>query len=290
MDTDALRSNIESWNETGIVGYVALGSTGERVHLNERERLAVIETARASVPRHLAFVVGVGHQSTRETVEEVRRAAAAGADAVLAITPHFYRAAMTPGALARHYTAVADASTVPLILYSIPQCTGITLAPEAVARLSEHENIVGIKESSGDMLVLGEILRLVPEDFAVLTGHAAVLYTALCAGSQGAILAAACAAPHLAVAIHRAVAAGDHARARDMQRKLAPLAHAVTVRYGIGGLKAALDMCGYAGGVVRAPLEAPGAEARREIGRLLEESALTADEGAFAGNVKEAWT
>lgn len=272
VDAPALGSNIEKWNETSIVGYVALGSTGERVHLDEREYIRVIEAARACVPEQLAFIVGAGQQSVRGSVDEVRRAALAGADAVLVITPHFYRGAMTQSALVDYYRMVADDSPVPVLLYSMPELTGIALAAETVARLSEHGNIVGIKDSSGDVINFAEMLRVVPDDFAVLTGNGALLYAALSAGGRGAILAVGCVAPRLAVAIYDAVEAGDHKRARELQRRLTPLARAVTVRYGIGGLKAALDMIGYKGGAVRAPLAAASEEARREIARLIREA------------------
>ena len=276
IDTDALRANIERWSETGIDGYVALGSTGERVHLDERECLEVIETARAAVPEHLAFIAGTGQQSTHATIKEAHIAARAGADALLVITPHFYRGAMTPAALVEHFTAVADASPVPIVLYNIPQNTGVALAPETIARLAGHENIIGVKDSSGDFLNLVETLRLVPRNFAVLTGNALLLYASLAAGAQGAILAAACTLPRAAVEIYKAVRAGDHARARELQQRLAPVASAVTTRYGIGGLKVALELCGYQGGAVRAPLAAPDDDARREIARLLAESGLHA--------------
>ena len=268
MDARALRSNIEKWNKTGVAGFVALGSTGERVHLDEREHLHVIETAWASVPDNLAFIVGVGQQSTRATVSEVRQVGTAGANAVLVITPHFYRGAMTPSALINYYQTVADASPVPMVLYNIPQNTGIALTAETVARLSEHENIVGIKDSSGDMINLMEIISLVPDDFAVMTGSGPLLYTALCAGARGAILAVGCAVPQMVVAIYNAVKTGNYERARDVQRRLTPLARAMT-RYGIGGLKAALDLRGYVGGDPRAPLVAANEEARQEIARLL---------------------
>ena len=274
IDTRAQTSNIKKWNETGITGYVALGSTGERVHLDERECLEVINAAREAVPEQMAFIVGAGQQGTRATIYEVRRFAAAGADAVLVITPHFYRGAMTQAALIDHYSVVADASPVPVILYNMPEFTGVALAPETVARLSEHENIVGIKDSSGDLIGLTETLRLVPEDFAVLTGNGSLLYAALSAGARGGILAVGCVAPHLALAIYRAVQEGDHSSARDMQRRLTPLARAVTVRYGIGGLKAALDLLGFAGGAVRAPLQAASPEARAAIAQLLEEAGV----------------
>ncbi len=278
VDAHTLRLNIERWNETGIKGYVALGSTGERVHLDERECLEVIEAAREVVPEHLALIVGAGQASTRTTINEAQRFAAAGADALLVITPHFYRKAMTDEALANHYRAVADASPVPVMLYSMPDLTGISIAPETVARLSEHENIIGIKDSSSDIVNLAETLRLVPRDFAVLTGNGSLLCAALSAGATGAILAVGCVAARLAIAIYAAVEAGDHESARDLQQRLTPLARAVTTRYGIGGLKAALDMLGYRGGAVRAPLQSPNEEARREIAHLLEEAAWPVEE------------
>ncbi|MDT4898065.1 MAG: 4-hydroxy-2-oxoglutarate aldolase [Acidobacteriota bacterium] len=278
IGTPALRASIERWNGTGITGHVALGSTGERVHLEERECFEVIEIARASVPEQMAFVVGAGQQGTRATVDEVRRIAQAGADAVLVITPHFYRAEMTQDAFVNHYRAVADASPVPLLLYNASPFTNISLAPETIARLSEHENIIGVKDSSGDVLNLAETVRLVPDDFAVLTGSGSALYPALCVGARGAILAVGCIAPHLAVAIYEAFLAGEHEQAREMQQRLTRLTRGITGRYGISGLKAALDMLGYAGGRVRAPLPCVNDEARREIAKVLKESGLPSDE------------
>ena len=275
LDLAALRTNITRWNETGVTGYVALGSTGERVHLDDAEALQVIETARACVPDPLALVVGVGQHSTRATIAEARRAADAGADALLVITPHFYRGAMSGDALAGHFEAVADSATVPVVVYSIPQNTGITLAPDVVGRLSRHENIVGLKESSGDVVAFVEMLRAVGDaEFSMLTGHGSALHAALASGARGAILAVACAVPRFCVALLRAYESGDTEGARRMQHKLIPLARAVTTRFGIGGLKVALDAGGYAGGyAVRAPLRTPGDEARREIETLLAEFA-----------------
>jgi 4-hydroxy-2-oxoglutarate aldolase len=273
LDLSGLRANITRWNETGVSGYVALGSTGERVHLDDAEVMRVIETARAAVPREMMFVVGVGQQSTRQTIVEARRAARAGADALLVITPHFYRAAMTQAALIDHYERVADASHAPVVIYSIPQNTGVTLAPETIARLSRHENIVGLKESSGDVVAFVEMLRVAAPDFAMLTGHGSALHAALSSGARGAILAVGCCAPRFTVALTRAVEANDHERARQMQARLIPLARAVTTRFGVGGLKCALDLAGYAGGTVRAPLSSPNEETRQEIARMLEEFA-----------------
>ena len=277
-DLPAIKLNIERWNEAGVSGHVVLGSTGERVHLGERECLEVIEAARARTPEGLAFIVGAGQQSTRATVDEVRRVAEAGADAVLVITPHFYRAEMTQGVLIKHYLEVANAAPVPIVLYSVPQLTNVTLQPETIAKLSEHENIVGVKDSSGDVLALAETVRLVPSDFAVLTGNGSALYPALCMGARGGILAIACIAPRLAVEIYEAFLAGEHERARAAQQRLTHATRGVLGRYGISGLKAALDMLGYVGGRVRAPLQDASEEARSEIEKVLRETGLLGQE------------
>jgi 4-hydroxy-2-oxoglutarate aldolase len=282
VDVSALGANLEKWNSTGVSGYVALGSTGERVHLTEGECLSVIETARSQIPAPLSLIIGAGRQGTRLTIDEVRRWAAAGADAVLVITPSYYRAEMTQATLVNFYKAVADESAVPVLLYNIPQLTGITLAPETVTQLSLHENIIGIKDSSGDIVALGETLRLVPEGFSVLTGHGAALMASLGAGACGAILAVGCFAPRACVEVFRAVHAGDYERAGVLQRKLAHLVRAVMGRFGIGGIKAAMSALGLEGGRVRAPLAMPTESARAEIASLLKESGLFLEEMSVA--------
>lgn len=278
VSTPALCSNIAEWNQTGVAGYALLGSTGERVHLGERECLQVIEAARPCVPDHLAFIVGAGQQSTRATVDEVRQVAEAGADAVLVITPHFYRAEMTQETLFKYYTAVADSSPVPVLLYSVPHLTNVQLTPETIARLAGHENIIGVKDSSGDILALAETYRLVPPEFVVLTGNGAALYPALCVGARGGILAIGCIAPRLAVSVYEAFRVGEHERALREQQQLTMLTKLVLVRYGISGLKAALDMLGYAGGPVRAPLTPASEKAREEIAKVLKETGLLGEE------------
>ncbi len=275
LDLTGLRANIAKWKATGIAGYVMLGSTGERVHLNEREYLEVIAAARDEVERApgLKFIVGAGQQSTRETINETKRVAAAGpVDAFLLITPHFYRPSITQSALLDHYQSVADACPAPVILYSMPALTGVKIEPETAARLSEHENIIGLKDSSADLAGLQKTIELVRDDFAVLTGNGTVLHGALTAGATGGILAVGCVAPDLCLEIFHAIATGDNDRAGELQSSLTPLATAVTTKYGIGGLKAALEMRGYVGGAVRAPLRAVGDEARAEIRECLSEA------------------
>jgi 4-hydroxy-2-oxoglutarate aldolase len=278
IDTPSLISNIEKWNGTGISGYVVLGSTGERVNLDEREFIQVIETARAATPREMTFIVGAGQQSTRATIDEIKAASNAGAEAVLVITPHYYRAAITQEALVAHYEAIADASSVPIVLYSMPDLTGVKIEPETAARLSEHENIAGMKDSSNDITKFTDAVRLTGEHFAMMIGNGTVFSEALQAGARAGILAVGCCAPQICLDIYQAVQAADIVRAETLQEKLTPLARAVTKTYGIGGLKAALEIAGYAGGAVRAPLRAPSEEARTEIETLLRDATAAARE------------
>jgi 4-hydroxy-2-oxoglutarate aldolase len=278
LDTEGLQSNLARWNGSGIVGYVVLGSTGERANLEEVEYLKVIATARHDVPEHLTFIAGAGQQSTRGTIKEIQRAAAAGAEAVLVITPSFYKSAITQEALVRHYQSVADVAPVPVILYSMPDLTGIKIEPETAARLSEHENIIGMKDSSADIAPFAETVRQTPDDFAVMIGNGTVLCEALQAGAHGGILAVGCAAPKLCIEIYEAVQAGEIERAQVLQDKLTPLARAVTKTYGIGGLKTAMEMAGLVGGGVRAPLQRPDKAAAAEIAQLLNRANRVPDE------------
>jgi len=271
LDKQALVANLTAWNKTGIRGYALLGSTGERVHLNEREFLDVVETARSVVPDELAFIVGAGQQSTQGTIAEIQTAADAGADGVLVITPFFYRNAISQQTLIDFYTAVADASPVPVLLYSMPALTGIKIEPATIARLGEHPNIIGAKDSSNDIEGFRKTVQLCSKEFAVMTGNGTVLLDALKAGATGGILAVGCAVAEVCIEVFRAFHAGDNERAAALQTRLTPFAAAVTTRYGVGGLKAALDMNGYGGGGVRAPLTGPNESAREEIEQLLNE-------------------
>jgi 4-hydroxy-2-oxoglutarate aldolase len=273
ISASAITSNIKEWSARGVIGFVVLGSTGERVHLDEREYLETIEISRAATASDSVFIVGAGQQSTIGTINEVKNAARAGADAVLVITPYFYRSAITQETLIDFYTAVADESPVPVLLYSMPPLTGIKIEPETVARLSEHANIFGVKDSSNDVAGFSKTVSLCPSDFAVMTGNGTVLLDALRARATGGILAVGCCVPQVCVEIYRAFNAGEDEHASKLQSKLTPLAAAVTTRFGIAGLKAALDLAGFRGGSVRAPLRAPDDSARNEIAQLLQDFA-----------------
>ena len=271
LDLVGLSANIRRYNHSGILGYVILGSTGERVNLNEEEYLSVVETARDQTPSSMTFIVGAGQQSTRGTINEIRAAANAGADAILVLTPYFYRSAITQDALVTYYNRVADSSSIPVLLYSMPALTGIKIQPETIASLAHHPNIIGVKDSSNDIEGFQQTVELCPKDFAVLTGNGTVLFDALRSGATGGILAVGCAVPEVCVEIFQLFQQGEIERAEQLQSKLTPFAAAVTTRFGIGGLKAALDKSGYVGGVVRAPLVVPNEEQCAEILKLLNE-------------------
>jgi len=270
ITADAISSNIKEWSARGVIGFVVLGSTGERLHLDEREYLEVIEISRKATPSNSAFIVGAGQQSTIGTIKEIKNAKNAGADAVLVITPFFYRTAITQETLSSFYTAVADESPIPVLLYSMPPLTGIKIEPETVAHLSEHANIIGVKDSSNDVAAFRKTVNLCPKDFAVMTGNGTVLLDALRAGATGGILAVGCVVPEVCVEIYEAFKDNNEEHAASLQSKLTPLAAAVTTRFGIGGLKAALDLAGFRGGSVREPLRAPDDTAQTEIAELLQ--------------------
>src|SRR5215472_4813188 len=284
IDGAGLSSNLSKWNAIGVTGYVVLGSTGERVNLDEQEYLQVIEVTRRGVPDSMTFIAGAGQQSTRATIKEIERAASAGAHAALVITPNFYRSAITQTALLDHYRAIADAAKIPILLYSMPDLTGVKIEPETAARLSEHENVIGIKDSSNDTDKFRQTVRVCREDFAVMIGNGTVFSNALSAGARGGILAVGCCVPELCLEIYRAFQANDETRANDLQNRLTPLARAVTKTYGIGGLKVAMEMAGFAGGAVRAPLRRPTRDACAEIETLLRAATMSAPEAVATGS------
>lgn len=268
VDVEALAFNVEKWNATGVAGYVALGSTGEFVHLTPDERAQVIDTVVEHAGTRQAVLAGTGALSTAETLRLTQRAAELGADGVLVVTPFYYTAQMTDQVLREHYTAVADASPVPVFLYNVPVFTHLNMAVETVARLAEHPNIVGIKDSSGNVDQLTRIIHDTPDEFVVLSGAPGVLHPALTVGADGAVLGLGNVVPELAVEIMDRTRQGDHASARQGQKTLTALVRALAP-YGIGGLKAALDMRGYHGGQPRRPLVAPDTAGRAAIERAL---------------------
>jgi len=251
---DRLASNIEKWSVTGLKGFVVLGSNGEYVSLSEEEKRKVVETVVQATPSGMTVIAGTGCESTRETIRLTQDCARLGAQAALVVNPHYYGGRMTAAALITHYTQLADSSPIPILLYNVPKFTHITLAADVVAKLSEHPNIVGIKDSSGNVALIGEYLNNVAPGFKVLVGTASALLGGLVLGCAGGILALANVAPEQCVRILNTLREGNIEEARNLQLTMLPVNQAVTATFGIPGLKSAMDMVGYFGGKPRSPL------------------------------------
>ncbi len=272
IDAAGIRHNVDRWMKTGLRGILALGSNGEAAFVDEDEAELVVATAREGVPRDRVLLVGTGRQSTRATLAATTRAAKAGADAVLVLTPFYFKSQMTHDALVAHYIAVADASPVPVLLYNFTAVTAMNMAPDTVARLAEHPNIVGLKDSNGDVGQVAAVVARTSEAFTLLVGSAGTLYPAMTVGAKGGIVAVANVAPEICVRLFELVITGRHDEARALQRRMTPLAQAVTSGYGVPGLKAAMDMAGYVGGDVRGPLRPATPQAREHLAKLLKEA------------------
>lgn len=274
VDQAQLRRNIEKWNQTDLIGYLILGSTGEFPHLTAEEKQTVIETTRGAMSYDKLLLVGTGELSTRQTIEMTRRAHDHGADGAVVITPFYYKKVLFDEHHIAHYERIADNAPIPTMIYMIPQFAGVTLMPETIAHLAEHPNIVGLKESSGDLQAMKDLFRdLKTSDFNVLVGSPAILHQSLEAGCSGGVLAVACFAPNTSCAVRRYWQEGNYERANELQNKLAKLARA-TAANGVGHLKAALDLVGYYGFLSRSPLPNPTDEERQEIANAIAESEL----------------
>lgn len=258
--------NIEQWNKTNLSGYVVCGSTGESVLLTPEEKFELWGwVAEAAAPEKL-LIAGTGVESVRETVWLTNKAAEMGYKVAMVRTPHYYKSLLQRNeAQLIYFRAVADQAKIPLIIYNWPQTTGVDIAPEVVALLSEHPNILGIKESSGNLEKVMQMIRTVKPGFQVLVGSAPTLWPSLMVGAVGAVLAFANAAPYACITIWEAHRQREQEAARDWQNRIARAAQLVTVKYGVPGLKHAMDQMGYYGGPPRLPLTVATPEAKREI-------------------------
>jgi 4-hydroxy-2-oxoglutarate aldolase len=271
---DKLASNVEKYGRTGLKGIVVLGSNGEYVSLSEEEKRKVVETVVQATPDHMSVIAGTGCESTRETIRLTADCAALGAHAALVVTPHYFGGKMSDAALIKHFTTVADSSPIPILLYNVPQFTHVNLTVNVVSELSGHPNIIGVKDSTGNVIQLGEFIHQVDPDFSILVGTASALYGALTLGCVGGVLALANITPETCVKIHGLVQEGDFKAAQQIQLKMIPVNKAVTAIYGIAGLKTALDMLGYFGGEPRAPLLPSSDEAKTAIENILKQAGL----------------
>jgi 4-hydroxy-2-oxoglutarate aldolase len=261
-----VQHNIEKWNKTGLAGYVVCGSTGETPLLSAEEKYTLWELVAKSAAPEKLLIAGTGVDGVHQTVCLTNRAASMGYKAALVLTPHYFKNQMTRAETQMlYFRAVADRSHIPVLLYNYPQLTGVDLSWETVVALSEHPNIIGMKDSSGNIERLMHVVREARPDFQVLVGSAQILLPALMMGATGGILAYANAAPYSAIAIWEAVRTREEEAARDWQRRVGRAAPYVTSKYGIPGLKHAMDLNGYYGGPPRLPLAPPMPQAKAEI-------------------------
>ncbi len=261
-----VQHNVEKWNRTALSGYVVMGSTGESVMLTTEEKVTMWELVASHAAPEKLLIAGTGMESVRETVCLTNRAAEMGYKAAMVRTPHYYKNLLNNAdAQTLFFRAVADQAKIPLIIYNWPQATGIDIPADAVAALSEHPNIIAMKESSGSLEKVMQMIREVKHGFQVLVGSAPTLWPSLLMGACGAILAYANAAPYSTIAIWEAYRTREEAAGLDWQNRIGRASALVTTKYGIPGLKYAMDLNGYYGGPPRLPLCVPNEAAKREI-------------------------
>lgn len=269
LSTDKLKENFNYWNQFDLRGYLLLGSNGEMVMLSQKERLEVLEAARAVIPGDKIMLAGTGCQSTRETIELTKEAARIGADAALVLNPFYYKNQMTRKALENHYFSVADGSPIPLLIYNMPASTGIDMDADMVVSLSGHQNIIGLKDSGGNLVKTETVMDLAESTLQVMAGSAGFLLPALSAGAAGGILALANIAPQQCINLYKAFCSGEKETSGDPQSKIMELNTAVTRQWGVPALKAAMDFIGLYGGPARKPLMPLSGEAREQLYVLL---------------------
>jgi 4-hydroxy-2-oxoglutarate aldolase len=251
---DRFVENVERWGGFGLAGLTVLGSNGESPYLSDDEKFRLVKETRSRVSESKTLIVGAGRESTRLCIQFIKRVAELGADYALVGTPCYFKARMTDDALFAHFWSVADESPVPVLIYNVPQFTGVSTSALLIERLSAHENIAGIKESSANLALQGEIRRRTSVGFSILVGSAPTLLPSLVMGACGGIVAIACALPGLTVELYEAFRSGKWQEAAALQHRLSPPAAAVTTQFGIPGLKAAMDLTGFFGGEPRLPL------------------------------------
>ncbi len=275
LDLGGFQANIRAHVDAGLAGVLVAGSTGEAALLDDSERRRLIAAARAVMPESRWLLAGTGSESTRQCISRCRDAAAEGADAVLVVSPHYYTTAMSAEALTKHFRRVADESPIPVLLYNIPKYAHFRLEPELVSHLAEHPNIVGMKDSAGDMAYFARYVSEAQSDsFDVLTGHAGTLATALRLGGRGGIVAAALFAPEVVLEVWRAHQDGRTADGDEAQRVLIPLGAEIVGRMGVPGVKVAMELRGLSGGHVRLPL-LPSTQADSTlVGTLLRDASV----------------
>ena len=270
----SFRENLRSWLDSGVHGFVVAGSTGEAPLLDESEIVQLVEWAHDVVPPERILIAGTGAESTRATVRAARAVAEAGADAVLVRPPAYYRARMDAETVRRHFETVADSIPIPVILYNVPQFVPVDITPGLFAELGSHANIIGIKDSTGDLKILGALVEAAPAGCQVLVGAGSKLYAALEIGAAGGIVAVGCIAPGVAAQVFELFRAGDLSTAGAAQSKISSPHTKIVRDLGVSGVKYALDLVGYIGGHPRPPLRPLGEKAQRGVQSELKRAGL----------------
>ncbi len=271
---DKFTENINTYNQYELAGYVIGGSTGENVYLTDDERLILLKTAKAAAAPNRKIIAGTGCESTQNTIAATNRAADLGADAALVILPHYYKSLMTEAALRDYFLRIADQARIPLIIYSIPRNTGITPSAELIIELSQHPNILGIKDSSGNLSLLEDAKPSMPDGSTFLLGAGSLIFSGLLLGASGGIITLGAAAPELCTELYGLFLQGKHEEAKELQQNLVPLNQAVTRDYGVPGAKYVLDLRGYYGGPCRSPLLPLDGSAKTHIRKILTDLSL----------------
>ncbi len=272
---EMIRSNIERLCQYPLTGFLILGSNGELVMLSEKEKVMALEAAREAIPEGTLMLAGTGGQSTRETIWLTREAARTGADAAMVLHPFYYKGLMTPKALVAFYHSVADASEIPVIVYNMPANTGMDLDAPTILQIANHPNIVGLKDSGGNVAKMAQVTGQAGSDFQVLAGSAGFLLPALSVGAVGGILALANIAPRQCLDIMELFIRGDLKAARSLQQRMVAPNGAVTRRWGVPALKYAMDQLGLYGGPTRHPVQPLEKETKEQLTGILKEAGIT---------------
>jgi len=265
-----VQHNIERWNLTELSGYVVCGSTGESPLLSAAEKLQMFEWVAKHAAPEKTLIAGTSADGVHECVQMTNRAADLGYKAALVLPASYYKSVFgKPESQLLFFRSVADQAKIPILLYHFPQVSGIDLLPETVAALSSHPNIIGMKDSSGNLEGTKKFIAAVPKEFQVMTGSANALAPSLAAGCVGAVLALANALPYACISIWEAHRSRETEAAEDWQRRISPAAVLMAGTYGIPGLKHAMDLMGYFGGPPRLPFVPVGPAAQAEIAKAL---------------------
>jgi 4-hydroxy-2-oxoglutarate aldolase len=267
--TEKLKENIQKYNVFDLTGYVISGSSAESVYLTDDEVETLVRAAKDTAAADKHIIVGTARESTKITLEFSKRMEDLGIDATLIRTPSYFKALMNSDALKKHYFTIADSIKVPLIIYHIPRYTGVNISPELLCELSTHENIAGIKDSSGNMAFLDRIIPHLDPDFDYLLGAGSILFPGIMMGACGGVLALADIATSLCVELYQLSLSKKLEEAKKLQHDLVPLNQALTVEHGIPAIKYALDQIGFFGGPCRLPLQPLEKSAKQKIDTIL---------------------